>query len=268
MRLKFPVIFSCALALIFLSADFSYAQRHHHGHGRVTVIPVSPLLWGGGFYSGFYHPYYPGFGLWYGYPMFGFPPGVYPQDHAVTVRLQVSPREAQVFVDGYAAGFVDDYDGVFQRLRLIPGPHEIVIYHPSYRTLRHNVYFNPGSTHTIRQALDLLAPGEASEPQPVPRQMLPSGPVMPGSGMPPSAGVPFDPSRTGTLALRIQPTDASILVDGEPWKGPQSQERLVIQLREGSHRVRVEKPGFQPFSVDIDVRAGETTSFNVSLLSQ
>ena len=88
MRLKFPVIHSCALALVFVSADFSYAQRHHHGsHGGVTVIPVSPLLWGGGFY----HPYYPGFGLWYGYPLFGFPPGVYPQDHAVTVRLQVSP---------------------------------------------------------------------------------------------------------------------------------------------------------------------------------
>ena len=86
--------------------------------------------------------------------------------------------------------------------------------------------------------------------------------------MPPSAGVPFDPSRTGTLALRVQPGDATILVDGEPWKGPQSQDRIVIQLREGPHRVRVEKPGFQPFSVDVDVRAGETTSFNVSLLSQ
>jgi hypothetical protein len=42
----------------------------------------------------------------------------------------------------------------------------------------------------------------------------------------------------------------------------------VIQLTEGAHRVRVEKPGFQPFTVDVDVRAGETTSFNVSLLSQ
>src|SRR5688572_7861633 len=136
-RLKLPVILSCAVALVFLSPGFSYAQhRHHHGgHGRVTVIPASPLLWGGGFYAGF-HPYYLGFGPWYPYPAFGFLPGVYPQDHVVAVRLQVTPREAQVFVDGFAAGVVDDYDGVFQRLRLIPGPHEIVIYHPGYRTLR------------------------------------------------------------------------------------------------------------------------------------
>ena len=269
MRLTFLMRVSSAVALVILSADVSSAQPGHHGgHGGVTVIPVSPLLWGGGFYAG-YHPFYLGFGPWYPFPAFGFPPGVYAQDHVVTVRLQVSPREAQVFVDGFAAGIVDDYDGVFQRLRLIPGPHEIVIYQPGYRTLRRRVYFNPGSNHTVRETLERLVPGEAPEPPPMPRPM-PAGPGMPGP-VPPSgtgAGAAFDPSRTGTLALRIQPADATILVDGESWKGPQPQERLVIHLREGSHRVRVEKPGFQPFAVDVDVRAGETASFNVSLLSQ
>ena len=77
-----------------------------------------------------------------------------------------------------------------------------------------------------------------------------------------------DATRAGTLALRVQPRDATVLVDGEPWRGPQTQDRLVIQLAEGTHRVRIEKPGFQPFAVDVDVRAGETTSFNVSLLAQ
>ena len=48
-------------------------------------------------------PYYPGFGPWYPYP-YAYPPGVYPNDPAVSVRLQVTPREASVFVDGYAAG--------------------------------------------------------------------------------------------------------------------------------------------------------------------
>ena len=89
-------------------------------------------------------------------PGFGYPPGVY-NDPAVAIRLQVTPRDASVYVDGYAAGVVDDYDGVFQRLRLVPGPHEIVIYHPSHRTLRQNIYYNPGSTHTIRHTLEPLA---------------------------------------------------------------------------------------------------------------
>jgi hypothetical protein len=226
-------------------------------------------LWGGGFH-GFYHPYYTGFGQWYPYPPFGVPPGLYHGDGAVSLRLQVTPREAQVYVDGYAAGVVDDYDGVFQRLRLVPGPHEIVIYHPGHRTLRQSIYYNPGSTHTIRHVLDPLAPGEAGEPQPSPRAM-PAYPGVPGPpGLPPAADSSrtADDARTGTLALRVQPGDATVLVDGEAWHGPQTLDRLVIQLSEGTHRVRIEKPGFQTFAVDLDVRAGETTSFNVSLLSQ
>jgi len=55
-------------------------------------------------------------------------------------------------------------------------------------------------------------------------------------------------------------------VDEEPWRGPSGQNRIVIELAEGMHRVRVEKPGFQSFAVDVDIRRGETTSFSVSLL--
>ena len=214
------------------------------------------------------HPYplpsHSGYSQWYPYPypILGFPPGAVLPDHIVAVRLQVTPREALVFVDGYAAGRVDEYDGMFQRLRLVPGPHEIVIYHPGLRTLRQNVYYNPGSTHTIRHNLDALLPGEAAEPQPIPRPMPPP----PGASPPQGAAPGRDPSRTGALVLRVQPDEATVLIDGEPWKGPPSSDRLVIQLAEGSHRVRIEKPGFQPFAVDVDVRAGETTSFNVSLV--
>lgn len=209
---------------------------------------------------------------WYPYPhpVFGFPPGIYHGDGAVSLRLQVRPREAQVFVDGYAAGVVDDYDGVFQRLRLVPGPHEIVIYHPGLRTLRQNIYYTPGSTHTIRHTLDALLPGETPEPQPQPQpRVLPVYPGIPGqAGAAPAVANARAPGVVGTLALRVQPGDATVFVDGEPWRAPQTQDRLVIQLAPGLHRVRVEKPGFQTFAVDVDVRAGETASFNVSLLSQ
>jgi len=269
-RHKSLVILNCAAVTFALSTVPAHAQRHHGG-GHISVIRHSPLLWGGGFYSGFYNPYYFGFAQWYPYPhpVFGYPPGVYPPDGAVSLRLQVSPRDASVFVDGYAAGVVDDYDGVFQRLRLVPGPHEIVIYHPSYRTLRQAIYYNPGSTHTIRHTLDALPQGDPPEPPPVPRA-LPAYPPVPGQRptFPTENERTPDGARTGTLALRVQPGDATVLVDGEPWRGPQMQDRLVVQLAEGSHRVRVEKAGFQSFSVDVDVRAGETSSFNVSLLAQ
>ena len=177
-------------------------------------------MWGGGFYGGgFHHPYYLGFGQWYPYPypVFGFPPGGHFPDHVVSVRLQISPREAFVFVDGYAAGSVDDYDGVFQRLRLIPGPHEIVIYHPGHRTLRQNVYYNPGSTHTIRHILDALLPGEIARPA----ARSPSDAAGTRHDAAARRTPGYEASRSGTLALRVQPADATVLVDGEPWKGPQ-----------------------------------------------
>ena len=156
-------------------------------------------------------------GIPYPYPGLVYPLGVYANDPAVAVRLQVTPRDASVFVDGYAAGTVDDYDGVFQRLRLVPGPHEIVIYHPGHRTLRQHIYYNPGSTHTIRHILEPLLPGETPEPQPVPRAL----PAYPGTARTTRSSTgrrrksPARRTRAGTLALRVQPGDATVLVDGE-----------------------------------------------------
>jgi len=54
--------------------------------------------------------------------VYPFPPYRYPNIHAdASVRLDVSPRDAEVYVDGYYAGVVDDFDGILQRLRVEPG---------------------------------------------------------------------------------------------------------------------------------------------------
>jgi hypothetical protein len=201
------------------------------------------------------------------YPVFGFPPpGFFPGDHVVAVRVLVTPREALVFVDGYQAGIVDDFDGAFQRLRLMPGHHEIVVYQAGHRTFRQNLYFNPGSTHTIRHTLDRLLPGEAAEPQPVPRPLPPA----PGAQ---AAPFPIDPSRMGALSLRVQPHDATVLLNGQritvenpPAAGPSTGEgRVLLPLPAGPHRLRVEKPGYQPFTVDVEIAPGETASLKVNL---
>jgi len=42
--------------------------------------------------------------------------------HTGFLRLKVRPRQAQVFVDGSFVGVVNEFDGVFQRLRLEEGP--------------------------------------------------------------------------------------------------------------------------------------------------
>ena len=83
---------------------------------RYAFPPVSVRL---GFY---YHPY---FGFYYG-PYYGpfYPyPGPYARSarySTAAMRLRVKPVETEVYLNGYYAGIVDDFDGVFQRL-YVPG---------------------------------------------------------------------------------------------------------------------------------------------------
>ena len=57
-------------------------------------------------------------------------------------------------------------------------------------------------------------------------------------------------------------------IDGENWRGPGGQDRLVIELAEGSHTVEIRKPGYRTYVTQVEVRRGETTPLNVSLRSE
>ena len=63
-------------------------------------------------------------------------------------NLCLEPQFTGWDVDGGYAGIVDDYDGVFQRLDLEPGAHEIEI-RTAGRPLVYDVNVTPGQTVTI-----------------------------------------------------------------------------------------------------------------------
>ena len=65
-----------------------------------------------------------------------------------SLRLRVEPKDAQVFVDGYYAGLVDEFDGHFQHLDLVPGPHHVEVHAPGYERLPIDVFIQPH--HTIQ----------------------------------------------------------------------------------------------------------------------
>jgi hypothetical protein len=69
------------------------------------------------------------------------------------VRLEVRPRDAAVYVDGYYAGIVDDFDGVFQRLTLEAGPHHIEIELPGFETRAFDVSVDPTRTVDVHVEL-------------------------------------------------------------------------------------------------------------------
>ena len=66
----------------------------------------------------------------------------------------------------------------------------------------------------------------------------------------------------------MQPGDAEITIDGEKWRGPEAQDRLVVDVAEGSHTVQISKTGYRTYVTDVQVRRGETSPLNVSLRSQ
>lgn len=126
-----------------------------------TVVAASPYdgfwPWGfgglgfGRYYGGFYDPYLP----WYTTYLYYTQPGVSAAPQGA-LRLKVKPRDAQVWVDGYYVGIVDDYDGVFQRLHLAWGPHHVEVRAPEYESLILDVQIRADQTTTYRGDLAKL----------------------------------------------------------------------------------------------------------------
>ena len=238
---------------------------HYYYRGPNVYRPyyASPYYWYGGYYSspfnfsvgvGPYAPYY------YGYPYYPW----YPYDPVASLRLQVTPRGAEVFIDASYAGTVDDFDGSFQRLRLYPGEHTVEIFLPGHRLLTEKIYLQPGKTFTMRAALEPLAPGE---PMPV----RPSGEVGAQSRAQqahPAAGPRENGEewpQVGILALRVQPSDAVVTIDGDMWEPSDETGPLILQLLTGVHAIEIRKEGYRTYSTEFSVRQGATATLNVAL---
>jgi hypothetical protein len=157
-------------------------DRQSFGTATARRYPSHPGH-GGGYYPGWdnwYYPYYPlsygffwdpwgysayGYGSGYGYPDgagYGYGYGGYGPYQGPTyqiyggLRLKVKPNEAEVFVDGYFAGVVDDFDGAFQQLNLDVGPHRIELRATGYEPLSFELRTQPDEKITYRGGLKRL----------------------------------------------------------------------------------------------------------------
>jgi PEGA domain len=121
-------------------------------HGRVRPYRYYAVPGFGFAYDPFW--YGPGWG-YYGYP---YPYVVVPSENSGGLRLEITPKTAQVFVDGNYAGVVDDFNGHFQHLDLTPGGHRIEVRQPGFQPLTFQAYIQPGHTTDYKAAL-APAPG-------------------------------------------------------------------------------------------------------------
>jgi hypothetical protein len=107
----------------------------------------------GGYYPGYYDPWYGGYGGYGGYePQYYSPTSPY----LGGLRLKVKPKEASVYVDGYYAGIVDDFNGMFQKLSIEAGPHRVEIRAPGYETLVFDVRIEANQTTTFKGELQKI----------------------------------------------------------------------------------------------------------------
>jgi hypothetical protein len=120
---------------------YYYYPRHLYPYGYgafgIGFYYYDPYVWAP--VSNFY---YNGYNYGYGY---GYSVG--------ELRLQVRPRDAEVYVDGYYAGVVDDFDGVFQSLRLEEGEYRIEVVAPGYAPLEFDVRIQAGRKINYRRDL-------------------------------------------------------------------------------------------------------------------
>ena len=139
-------------------------QRQWRGSYRSEPRHGSPS-YRNGFHSYGYRPRYPAYyphGYFYvhGYyfPRYYFDYNIYPTP--ASIRMLVQPSETEVYVDGYYAGVVDAFDGLFQRLRVAPGPHQVTLRLDGYQTWSAEVYAPSDGTLEVRH--DML-PGPSGE---------------------------------------------------------------------------------------------------------
>jgi hypothetical protein len=129
----------------------SYYPYGYGGFG-LGFFYYDPYRWFPGYYGGVYSAggpygyggYYGGYygGSYGGYGGYGYDVG--------QIRLRVTPRHAEVYVDGYYAGTVDDYDGIAQALTLESGAYRLELVAPGYEPLEVNVRITPGQKVTYR----------------------------------------------------------------------------------------------------------------------
>ena len=165
--------------VLLIGATFWASPASAQGRrGRVVI--------GGGFGYAYSRFFYDPF--WAPYPYYGY--GAYPIGvrGSGEVRVLATPKQAEVFVDGFYAGVVDDFDGKLQRLHTTPGGHAITLHLEGYRTVTQNIYVTPANTFKLAITMDKLRPGETSDPAPIPARplargaaRLPAYPLSPGA---------------------------------------------------------------------------------------
>jgi hypothetical protein len=219
----------------------SFGYRYgYFGRYRYSNLYFDPFF----FFDYGYSPSYYG-GYYGGYSAYPAPRYRYAEG---AVRVIVDPPQTQVYVDGDYAGIADDFDGIFQRLHVPPGEHEITLSLDGYQTEHFRVFVPVGRTLKIHHVM-IPGRGEHTEDR-------------------------YSDDReayrndrrgddAGLLLLDVRPNDAAVYVDDE-FRGSGS-EVARLRLGPGRHRIEVVRAAYRTVEREVEIRAGQRESLRVEL---
>ena len=235
---------------------------HHSGRGYSRGGRVLYGHYGAHYHGTIYYPYscYDSHYSYWDYP---YRNRYYAYDPTGAVRVLVDPKETKVFVDGYYAGIADDFDGIFQRLYLPPGRHEIALKLEGHKTHRVQIYSARG--HTIKLHHDMAQGEGEDEPEDMAGAMGEEGDLAEANAREGQETLAREVARKGglgTLRLSVSPQDAAVYVNGEFWGNGIRED---LKLPAGRHEIAVVRPGFQSFERQVEIRADDTVDLDIDL---
>jgi hypothetical protein len=220
------------------------------------------------------------------------------------VKTDVSPEEAQVFLDGKYIGTADDFDGIPDYLYLGAGKYHVEFRLPGYELLETDLDVTRGQRLSLDQKLK-LEPGKSALDQflpagkgtPLGRVFTKGGPEGEAAPAPRRAQQPYErPSDGGSdrdvaaseseesvdlrveplprpaghrarMRFKVTPEDAAVYVD-DKYLG--AGEDLAANPRgvvtdPGTHTITVTRPGYKSKTVDVTVRVGSPVDVVVEL---
>ena len=151
-RLNRILLLVLALAMLVPALPASAAPGHggRGGHfgGRTRVFVGGGWGWGWWGWPGYYGYYGPGYDRPYAYG---------PSVEWARIDTDVSPEEAQVYLDGRHIGTADDFDGYPDYLYLKPGRYRIEFRLEGYETLTRQIEARPGMALDFTDKLHQIA---------------------------------------------------------------------------------------------------------------
>jgi len=145
-------------------------------------------------------------------------------------------KDAGVWVDGDYLGYVKELKGS-KKVLLLPGKHQIVARQAGYGDFISDIVVEPGQAQTIIVRMTPV-PGATA------------------------------PKITSELKLTIQPARAAVFLDnnyiGHAGELGGSVHSLLVSP--GTHRVKVELPGYRTFETDVTLLAGQKSEVKTELL--